>query len=123
MTVSLRKVGGLYFWNLGRIGGSFHIKAAPARTTRRMNFDVFGLACCAALAAAVLVPSQAKSADLASQFETVCASPAIKSEKLVAACEAKDVPDALKSGDRFKAVGIGAEVNTLFANISFFQKG
>lgn len=75
------------------------------------------------LALVILSPVQAFAADLASQFQAVCTSPAIKSEKLQAACAAQQQPDGLKSGDRFKAVGIGAEVNTLFANISFFTKG
>jgi len=77
----------------------------------------------ALISLSLLVSTSAFGADLASQFETVCSSPAVKSEKLAAACAAKEQPDALKSGDRFKAVGIGAEVNTLFANIAFFTKG
>lgn len=65
----------------------------------------------------------ASAADLAAQFKEVCDSPAVKSEKLVTACKAGEAPDAVKSGDRFKAVGIGAEVNTLAANLAFFTKG
>jgi len=60
---------------------------------------------------------------MATQFKEVCASPAIKSEKLATACKADEAPEAIKAGDRFKAVGIGAEVNTLAANIAFFKKG
>jgi hypothetical protein len=60
-------------------------------------------------------------ADLPATFDQVCKSPAIKSEKLVAACAANAMPAAVKAGDRFKAVGIGAEVNTLAANLQFFK--
>lgn len=70
--------------------------------------------------AIVLMSSQAFAADLAKQFNDVCASPAVKSEKLVKACADKAMPEAIKKGDRFKAVGIGAEVNTLAANLKFF---
>lgn len=61
------------------------------------------------------------SADLAGQFAEVCKSPAVKSEKLASACTANDMPDVLKSGERFKSVGIGAEVNALAANLAFFK--
>lgn len=71
--------------------------------------------------AIVFASSTAYAADLAGQFEQVCTSPAIKSEKLTAACAAKAMPAAVKAGDRFKAVGIGAEVNTLAANLAFFK--
>jgi hypothetical protein len=57
----------------------------------------------------------------AEQFKAVCESKAHRSEKLETACKADLAPDAVKAGDRFKAVGIGAEVNTLWANISFFK--
>lgn len=67
------------------------------------------------------IVSAASAADLAAQFKDVCASPAVKSEKLEAACKAGEAPDAVKAGDRFKAVGIGAEVNTLAANLQFFK--
>lgn len=66
--------------------------------------------------------SAAFGADLPKQFADVCASPAIKSEKLSAACKANDMPDGIKSGERFKAVGIGAELNALAANLQFFVK-
>lgn len=62
----------------------------------------------------------AMAADLAGQFDQVCKSPAVKSEKLLAACQAKAMPAAVKAGDRFKAVGIGAEVNALAANLKYF---
>jgi len=54
---------------------------------------------------------------LAASFEAVCASPFVKSDKLQAACATNAMPAALKDGTRFKAVGIGAEVNTLVANL------
>lgn len=73
-------------------------------------------------ASLALVSFPALTADLPDQFRQVCESPAVKSEKLEAACKASDVPDGIKSGERFKAVGIGAEVNALFANIKFFAK-
>lgn len=50
MSISLKKVGGIYFWQVGRIGGSFHVKAAPVSQPRGVSFDTFGLACCAVLA-------------------------------------------------------------------------
>ncbi len=116
--MSIRKVGGIYFWNIGRIGGSFHVSKAkaPSETAR---FDRLGLAACAVVAVSFL-SSNAFGADLESQFKAVCASPAVKSEKLEAACKAGEAPAAVKAGDRFKSVGIGAEVNTLAANLQFF---
>ena len=72
--------------------------------------------------ALAIISSTAFAADLAGQFASVCASPAVKSEKLATACAAKAMPAAIKTGDRFKAVGIGAEVNTLAANLAFFSK-
>jgi hypothetical protein len=69
-----------------------------------------------------LLAFPALASDLPSQFRDVCQSPAVKSNKLQAACAAGDMPDALKSGERFKAVGIGAEVNTLAANLAFFTR-
>lgn len=60
--------------------------------------------------------------DLPAQFKAVCQSPAVKSDKLEDACSAGEMPDALKSGERFKAVGIGAEVNALAANLAFFTR-
>lgn len=70
--------------------------------------------------AAIAAPALA--ADLSGQFRDVCQSPAVKSDKLETACAAGDMPDALKSGERFKAVGIGAEVNALAANLAFFTR-
>ena len=77
------------------------------------------------LLAALLIgaASTTSAADLRVQFEEVCNSAAVKSEKLEAACQAGAAPDQVKAGDRFKNVGIGAEVNTLAANIAFFRKG
>lgn len=78
---------------------------------------------CIALAVMVAtMAAPALAADLSGQFRDVCKSPAIKSDKLEAACAANDMPDALKSGERFKAVGIGAEVNALAANLAFFTR-
>ena len=68
------------------------------------------------------VAAPALAVDLPAQFRDVCASPAVKSDKLAAACAAGEVPPAIKSGERFKAVGIGAEVNTLAANLAFFTR-
>jgi hypothetical protein len=50
-------------------------------------------------------------------FHAVCSSGFVKSEKLVAACQAEAMPDVIKDGSRFHARGIGAEVNTLAANL------
>lgn len=75
-----------------------------------------------AAAALLLASVPAFSADLPDQFRQVCESPAVKSAKLEEACKAGEAPDALKDGSRFKATGIGAEVNTLFANVAFFVK-
>lgn len=74
----------------------------------------------ALVAALAVMATPVLSADLASQFSDVCSSPAIKSDKLTAACAAKAMPAAVKAGDRFKAVGIGAEINALAANMRFF---
>ena len=70
--------------------------------------------------ALLVLAAPAFATDLAGQFKDVCASPAVKSEKLTAACQANAMPKAIKKGDRFAAVGIGAEVNTLAANLKFF---
>lgn len=74
-----------------------------------------------ALALSAAVASAAFAASPAEQFKAVCESKAHRSEKLETACKAGEAPDAVKAGDRFKAVGIGAEVNTLYANIEFFK--
>ena len=29
--IGIRKVGGIYFWYIGRFGGSFYLKAKPVR--------------------------------------------------------------------------------------------
>jgi hypothetical protein len=55
-------------------------------------------------------------------FEEVCNSPAVKSAKLIKACQDNQAPDMIKSGERFKNVGIGTEVNTLARNLDFFAK-
>lgn len=74
----------------------------------------------AIILAAVAAPALA--IDLPAQFRDVCQSRAVKSDKLEAECAADDIPDALKSGERFKAIGIGAEVNALAAHLAFFTK-
>ena len=60
--------------------------------------------------------------DLVSQFEAVCTSPAVKSDKLTEACAARALPAVLKDGTRFKAVGIGAELNALAANLHLINR-
>jgi hypothetical protein len=70
---------------------------------------------------ALAVSAHAETVSPADQFAAVCASKAHRSAKLETACKANEAPDAVKAGDRFKAVGIGAEVNTLYANIEFFK--
>ena len=62
----------------------------------------------------------AVAADMNATFDQVCKSAAVKSEKLGKACSEGSMPDVVKKGDRFKNVGIGAEVNTLAANLKFF---
>lgn len=53
----------------------------------------------------------------AGPFEDVCASRFVKSAKLESACKANEPPAMLKDGSRFKAQGIGAEINALAANL------
>jgi hypothetical protein len=65
--------------------------------------------------------SHASAADLRASFKEVCASPAIKSDKLQAACAQDWAPEPIKDGSRFKAVGIGEELNALIANLAFFK--
>jgi hypothetical protein len=50
--MTIRKVGGLYFWKLGRFGGSFHVSkvAAPRQKASAPFVDYFGSAACAVLA-------------------------------------------------------------------------
>lgn len=35
--IGLRKVGGIWFWNVGRIGGSFHIQSSSAFMMKRLK--------------------------------------------------------------------------------------
>ncbi|WP_420408683.1 hypothetical protein [Hoeflea sp.] len=63
--------------------------------------------------------AMAAEGDRAAEFDRVCASAFVKSEKLTKACQSGDMPDVLKDGSRFYARGIGAEVNTLAANLHF----
>jgi hypothetical protein len=50
--MKLRKVGGLYFWNIGRLGGSFYIKQSE---NKQANADWFGLGMCFALAISFVI--------------------------------------------------------------------
>lgn len=72
----------------------------------------------AATLACLALPAAA--ADMNATFDQVCKSNAVRSPKLEIACEEGNLPDVVKAGDRFKNVGIGAEVNTLAANLKFF---
>jgi len=33
--IGIRKVGGIWFWNVGRIGGSFHVSSKSAFTHKQ----------------------------------------------------------------------------------------
>lgn len=68
----------------------------------------------------LLTAGTANAGDLASTFKAVCDSSAVKSAKLIEACAAGAAPVAIKDGSRFKAQGIGAEINILSANLKFF---
>lgn len=70
---------------------------------------------------AVAAETPAEDVSTGNMFVQVCQSKAKRSEKLETACKANEAPEAVKAGDRFKNVGIGAEINTLFANIAFFK--
>ena len=74
-------------------------------------FALTMLAACPALAAP----------DLATGFKDVCASRAILSDKLKAACLSGSMPRTIKDGSRFDARGVGAELNALIANLDFFR--
>lgn len=34
--ISFRRVGGIYFWRVGRVGGSFYLSKNPAKTVDNM---------------------------------------------------------------------------------------
>lgn len=70
--------------------------------------------------ALILASAPAFAGDMNKTFDQVCKSNAVMSEKLNTACEEGNMPDVVKAGDRFKNVGIGAEVNVLAANLKFF---
>ncbi|MCO5144554.1 MAG: hypothetical protein M9895_00095 [Aquamicrobium sp.] len=55
-------------------------------------------------------------------FKAVCASPAVKSEKLIKACASETAPEGIKDGSRFKHQGIGAELNVLAANLHLLKR-
>lgn len=74
------------------------------------------------LAASVVAASASVADGLADRFAAVCASVAVKTEPLQAACAAGEPPAALKDGTRFKAIGIGAEVNALAANLHLIRQ-
>jgi hypothetical protein len=63
----------------------------------------------------------AENADRVADFDQVCASAFVKSEKLSKACQSGDMPETIKDGTRFHARGIGAEVNTLAANLHLIK--
>ncbi len=77
------------------------------------------------VASAIALPLSALASpapDLRAQFEAVCTSPAIKSDKLTEACAVRAMPAILKDGTRFKAVGIGAELNALASNLHLINR-
>lgn len=46
--LNVRKVGGIWFWNVGRLGGSFYVKRAapvrkakPQRAMLRLDYDPY----------------------------------------------------------------------------------
>ena len=55
--MAIRKQGGLYFWNVGRIGGSFYVSKRKGGKVERapMRVDWFGMAACVALVVAASV--------------------------------------------------------------------
>lgn len=69
-----------------------------------------------ALAIFAFAPN-ADAADLTAQFQAVCESAFVKSERLQKACADNDAPTPLKDGRRFAANGYGAEVNALASNL------
>ena len=109
----------------GEIVGGFRspfasVDRAIRAVARHHAFSNVRAAAICALAAAVIstTPAIADSRQaLNEQFETVCASAFVKSENLQAACSTRTMPEPLKDGSRFKAIGIGAELNALAANL------
>lgn len=79
---------------------------------------IFATAILATLATGALA---AENPDRASDFERVCSSAFVKSDKLAKACRAGDMPDVIKDGSRFHARGIGAEINALSSNLHLIQ--
>lgn len=59
---------------------------------------------------------------LLAQFKAVCDSKAVKSKKLIEACETQTPPPVLKSGKDFKMSKNGAEVKFLFANLELINR-
>lgn len=53
--MSIRKRGGLYFWQVGRFGGSVYVKRGKGFALPSFQFDTFGLAACAMFAIALYV--------------------------------------------------------------------
>lgn len=70
---------------------------------------------------ALLLAAAMATASPADTFQAVCASRAVKSAALLAACQSGQPPKVLKDGSRFAAVGIGAEINTLAANLHLIE--
>ena len=59
---------------------------------------------------------------LQNQFNAVCNSSFVKSEKLTAVCAGGSAPKALKNGKRFsESRSVGAEINTLIRNLSLLK--
>lgn len=57
--MTIRKVGGIYFWNVGRIGGSIHVSKRAVKHERKASgFDWFGASVCGALALAAVLSIQ-----------------------------------------------------------------
>ncbi|WP_156378526.1 MULTISPECIES: hypothetical protein [unclassified Rhizobium] len=52
--MTIRKVGGIYFWRVGSVGGSFHISKTAKRDRGSVAVDWFGVAACACLALPLL---------------------------------------------------------------------
>lgn len=64
-----------------------------------------------------IVPNEA----LIAQFNAICASTAVLSDKARVACINNAMPKASKAGDTFRNVGVGAEMNALIRNLDKFS--
>lgn len=64
----------------------------------------------------VTIYALSDNADLQKKVEAICADSSLKlSDKAHKACEAKQFPNLVAKGQRFRNAGIGAEFNTLAA--------